>query len=93
MEWKKNNDGKEYWWCMENRAGKCQWVLNNTEDHGKRTVTSPSCRGVTKAPGEGDRNTNLTLSKDFKACLISIKDQIYVQAFFYQLNINAKVNE
>ena len=89
----KTKDGKLYWWCKEHRAGKGRWVHHKPEDHGKRTSTSSSRRGTTKSPSKGDRNKNMTLTKDLKAGLMAIKDQSDVQSFLSQFNINARGNE
>ena len=88
----KKKDREEHWWCKAHRSGKVQWVRHNPEDHGKRTGTSPSGGGGTKPPGKGDINKKLTLSKDFKAGLLSIRYQNDVQDLLYQFNINAKRN-
>ena len=80
---KKNKNGKEYLWCKEHRPGKVQWVRHKPENHRKRTSTSPRSGGGTKPTGNGDSNKKLTLTENFKAEILAIKDQSNVQDFLY----------
>ena len=77
----KTKDGKEYWWCKEHRSGKGQWVCHKPEDLIKRAVTSSSSGGITKPTSKEEINKKLNLTKDFKAEIMTIKEQIGVQAF------------
>ena len=79
----KTNDGKDYWWFKEHHSVKGQWVWHNIEDHRKRARTSSRKGGSTKID-----NTNLTLTKDFKAFILTIKDQNDVQALISQFNLD-----
>ena len=90
---KKIKDGKEYWWCKEHRAVKGKWFHHNTEDISKQTSTSSSSGGSTKPPSKEDRNKNMTLTKEFKAEFLDIKEKSDAQSFLFQLNINAQGNK
>ena len=53
-------------------------------------IGTPSISGgSTKSSRKGDSNKKLTLTKDFTAGLLAIKDQSYVQSFLSQFNINS----
>ena len=89
----KDKDGKKYCWNKEQNSIKCQWVRHKPEYHGKMTSTSSSSVGRTNIPSEGDINKKLTLTKDFKAGFLDIKNQSDVQAFLSQFSLNSQGND
>ena len=59
----------------------------------RETSTLSSSAGSNKPPSKGVRKNNMTLTKDFKAGLLAIKDQSYVQSFLFQFNIHYQGNK
>ena len=89
---KKTHYGKEYWWCKKHHTVKVQWFHHKPEDHRKHISTSLSGEGGTNPPSKGYSNKKLTLVKDFKDILLSVKYKNDIQVFLYQLNINDQGN-
>ena len=66
---------------MNNDIGSARTTAMEKAGGSAKNYTSSSNGGSTKSSSERDRNKKLTLNKDFKAGLLTIKDQSNVQAF------------